>query len=391
MPRKKKKIILLGSCIMKEIGLYLHIPYCKRKCTYCNFHFSTQFSTRKELLDALHLEIRSRSTEVQDARVSTIYFGGGTPSVLSPSELHEILLIIKTHYDCLSVQETTLEANPDDLNPFYLDKLLILGIDRLSIGIQSFYDHHLEWMNRSHNATQGLNAIQQAKIAGFTKLSADLIFGIPLCTDEEWLQNLELMKANELPHLSCYALTVEEKTELHHRIEKNKMPPLMDEHTIRQMSLMLDFMQRNDYEAYEISNFSQTGHRAIHNSNYWNGLPYLGFGPSAHSYLGNSRRWNIANNNLYLKNVLQDQSYFESETLSKKDQYNEFIMLQLRRCEGLDLDKLTGFEFSWISETKKTLEGYVESGHLKCSENTYTLTREGIYICDKISSEAFAE
>ena len=376
---------------MKEIGLYLHIPYCKRKCTYCNFHFSTQFSTRPELLKALHKEIVSRSGEVQDSRVSTIYFGGGTPSVLSPDEIKELLHLIYTHYDCLSVKETTLEANPDDLNPYYLDQLLIAGIDRLSIGIQSFYDHHLEWMNRSHNATQSLNAIQQAKIAGFTNLSADLIFGIPLCTDEEWLQNLELMKANELPHLSCYALTVEEKTNLHHLITKNKMPPLADEHTIRQMSLMHDFMKANGYEAYEISNFSQAGHRAIHNSNYWNGLPYLGFGPSAHSYIGNTRRWNIANNHLYLQNVLQEQVYYDSENLSEKDQYNEFIMLQLRRIEGLDLSKLKSINPSWKINTQKTLSTYVDSGHLLCTNEIYTLTKEGIYICDKISSDAFAE
>lgn len=325
---------------MVHSGIYIHIPYCKRKCTYCNFHFSTQFNTLKALLEALHTEIMNRALEIPDILVDTIYFGGGTPSVLSPTHIESLLHTVYSRYPVQPCAEITLECNPDDLNREYLQDLHSIGINRLSIGIQSFSDRDLQWMNRAHNANQSKEALTLAAATGFDNISCDLIFGIPGATDTEWLQHLGILYDNGVPHISCYALTVEEMTLLEHRIRHQQMPALSEEDSIRQMLLMFDSMTHHGYEAYEISNYCLPGHRAVHNSNYWKGLPYLGFGPSAHSYYGNTRRWNLSNNQLYSDAVKNGKLYYESETLTRRDRFNEFLMIKLRRIEGIRIAEL---------------------------------------------------
>ena len=375
---------------MNETGLYIHIPYCKRKCTYCNFHFSTQFSTKSHLILALIQEIQERAIDAEGKDVKTIYFGGGTPSVLGEEEMAQIFEAIHNSYIVSDNAEITLEANPDDLTNDYLHILKNQGINRLSIGIQSFVDEHLVWMNRSHDAMQSHQAIQDALSMGFTNLSCDLIYGIPMCTDDQWMDNLSLINAYQIPHLSAYALTVEDKTLLSQDIKRNKVAPLKDDHTIRQMDMLLDWVVPNQFEAYEISNFAKAGMRSKHNSSYWTGKHYLGFGPSAHSYDGQRRQWNIANNALYIQAIQNKLPYSEFENLSKKEKFNEYIMLQLRRIEGLDINVIQEEFPEYASKCLATLNVMAEEELLNNSGNRFTLTRSGKHkyaiICGRVNS-----
>ncbi len=376
---------------MNETGLYIHIPYCKRKCTYCNFHFSTQFSTKSHLIVALIQEIQERAIDAEGKDVKTIYFGGGTPSVLGEEEMAQIFEAIHNSYIVSDNAEITLEANPDDLTNDYLHILKNQGINRLSIGIQSFVDEHLVWMNRSHDAMQSHQAIQDALSMGFTNLSCDLIYGIPMCTDDQWMDNLSLINAYQIPHLSAYALTVEDKTLLSQDIKRNKVAPLKDDHTIRQMDMLLDWVVPNQFEAYEISNFAKGGMRSKHNSSYWTGYHYLGFGPSAHSYDGQRRQWNISNNALYIHAIQNKLPYSEFENLSKKEKFNEYIMLQLRRIEGLDINVIQEKFPEYASKCLTTLNVMIEEELLNNSGNRFTLTRSGKHLCDHLSMRLFAE
>ncbi|NOT38834.1 MAG: radical SAM family heme chaperone HemW [Saprospiraceae bacterium] len=374
---------------MNELSLYIHIPYCKRKCTYCNFHFSTNFSTKYEFIQSLIKEIESRKNELVYQEVGTIYFGGGTPSVLEDQELANIINVIYKNYKISPSTEITVEINPDDFSPDKAVFYKIIGINRLSIGIQSFFDDHLVWMNRSHNAIQSLQCLELLRKHSFNNVSCDLIFGIPGCTNDQWIKNIDTLMNFGIPHLSCYALTVEENTVLSHKILHRTTPPPEDNHTIEQMEILLDKIDENAYEAYEISNYCKSGFRSKHNSNYWNYTPYLGFGPSAHSFDGSKRRWNISNNNLYVKKINNNEEYYESETLSDKEKANEFVMLQLRKTEGiniLDLQKIQGSENYKIAPI---LSQYLSSGHLVKENNNIKLSRSGKYISDRIIADLF--
>lgn len=373
---------------MNDLSLYIHIPYCKRKCTYCNFHFSTNFSNRKELLKALSTEIKTRASEIEYSCVDTIYLGGGTPSILTEDELEELFTTIYKYYRVAHQPEITIEINPDDFDGNKAMHFQSVGINRLSIGIQSFFDNHLLWMNRSHNSDQSHNCIRIAKNQGFSNISCDLIFGIPDCPHLQWEENVHQLIGYDIPHLSCYALTIEERTQLFHNIKYKKDNPPEDNHTIEQMDLLFNIMDQHQYEAYEISSYSKKGFRSLHNSKYWSHLPYLGFGPSSHSFNGTSRRWNVSNNSLYIKLIDQNEVYFEQEKLSETDLRNEYIMLNLRKAEGIQ----ASIVFDQISDPYKLeqlIQNYILSGHLIITENRIQLTNKGKFISDRIISDLF--
>ncbi|MBK9727718.1 MAG: radical SAM family heme chaperone HemW [Saprospiraceae bacterium] len=384
-----EKTEIVEKELYKPAGLYIHIPYCKRKCSYCNFHFSTNLRTKNLLFNALIFEIETRSAEGDSFIIQSIYFGGGTPSLLNESELNKLLNTIRTNYKLTKNPEITLEANPDDLNPGYLDQLLQLGINRLSIGVQSFHEPDLRWMNRAHNVKQSHDAIEFTIQAGFSNFSIDLMYGLPGQNYQSWLKNLEYVLGYQAPHFSAYALTLEEKTDLYKKVQLNTIQLPEEFSNLTQMDCLLDFCDAHSYEAYEISNFSKKSFRAKHNSAYWEGVPYFGFGPAAHSYLGDIRRWNIANNNLYIQAIENNLIYFETEVLSKKNHCNEYLMLQLRRIEGLDLVYIEHHFGEFFSYIKSQVLKQIEIGNMTIINEKYCLTRKGKYIADQISVNLF--
>ncbi|MBK7428326.1 MAG: radical SAM family heme chaperone HemW [Saprospiraceae bacterium] len=308
-------------------GIYIHIPFCKQACNYCNFHFSTSLAYKDALLDALCSEIRLRANYLTDKTLDTIYFGGGTPSLLSIEELNRIFGILELHFDLSQLKEVTLEANPDDLNRDYIQRLRNeTRIDRLSIGIQSFREEDLIFMKRAHNAAEALDCIKLAKEAGFRKFTIDLIYGTPGMSDEAWLNNLRIANELGMEHLSCYALTLETGTPLAKEVSKRPEFTPLEADAERQFRILMEFAEQHDYEQYEISNFARNEQYAIHNSAYWKGASYLGLGPSAHSFNGSSRAWNIANNQQYIKSLNESTLPLETENLTLKDHYNEWIL-----------------------------------------------------------------
>ncbi len=282
-------------------GIYLHIPFCRQACHYCNFHFSTSLKGKNDFVGALLKEMRLRKDYIGGEPVETIYFGGGTPSLLEAGELEAIMEGLRMHFVIDPGAEITLEANPDDIEGIRLEAWRVAGINRLSIGIQSFFEADLQWMNRAHNAVQAGECIRMAQEEGFRNISIDLIYGGPTLPDSHWMENVDRAIALQIPHLSCYALTVEPRTALDKMIQQHKKQDVSPDDQARQLLLLMDWMKQSGYEHYEISNFALPGHRSRHNSAYWQGKTYLGLGPSAHSYNGVSREWNVANNALYIK------------------------------------------------------------------------------------------
>lgn len=322
--------------------------------------------------------------------VETIYFGGGTPSLLASESLREILESLKTIFTVDANAEITLEANPDDINEARLQEWKQLGINRLSIGVQSFFEDDLQWMNRAHNAQQAEESILLAQQAGFNNITIDLIYGTPTLTDERWKQNVEKVFALNIAHLSCYALTVEPKTALANMIEKHIMANVSADTQSRQFELLMQWIEDAGWEHYEISNFAKPGHRSRHNSGYWQGKPYIGLGPSAHSFNGTSRQWNIANNALYLKSIQQDTVPFETETLSVTQQVNEYIMTSLRTMEGLSLNTIREKWSNYIEEEiKKDAEKFIKHQLMICIDEHLILTRKGKLVADGIAADLF--
>lgn len=374
-------------------GIYIHVPFCKQACAYCNFHFSTSLKMKDEMLKALMLELQMQKNFLKGKKVSTIYFGGGTPSLLSSDELNRIFDVIFTNYTITKLKECTIEANPDDLNADYLKRLRNTPVDRLSIGVQSFHDSDLKYMHRAHNAQQADYAIKAAQDAGFANLNIDLIYGTPGLSDAAWKQNIEKLKSLQIPHFSAYALTVEEGTALHHSILKKKSKPVDVEQSAAQFEILMSEAAAMGYNHYEISNFALPGNYAIHNTNYWMGIPYLGVGPSAHSFNKKARRWNIANNAVYIKSLLQDKQIpFEEEVLTEEQQLNEYIMTSLRTMWGLDLQKISE---NWGSDTAKSIEveaeKYISQSQLKKGDHSLVLTNSGKLFADKIAAELFVQ
>lgn len=371
-------------------GIYVHIPFCRQQCNYCNFHFSTSLRLKDPLLHALKEELILRKNELAGQAVETIYFGGGTPSLLSADELMRLFEVIFETYRIDTLREVTLEANPDDLNAGYLKSLRTTPINRLSIGVQSFRDQDLLYMNRAHNAQQSDYAIKAAQDAGFENLSIDLIYGTPGLSDTDWQHNLAQVKALHIPHLSSYALTVEEKTRLHHEIKTGKSLPVLPEQAAGQFEILHHWALQHNYQHYEISNLAKPGHEAIHNTSYWQGVPYLGFGPSAHSFSGRERSWNVANNALYIKGLEKGERPATHEVLSEADRMNEYIMTSLRTMWGLRLDKIER-DFGLVEKESllKRAAIFLEKDQLVFEEEHLKLTEQGMLFADAIAADLF--
>lgn len=372
-------------------GIYIHIPFCRQACHYCNFHFSTNQSQKDVLLKAMNKEIELTQPFSSSETIDTIYFGGGTPSLLSIDEINKLLNTVKDKFDVNPQAEITIEANPDDIDPAVLANWLNAGTNRLSLGVQSFNEAELKWMNRAHNARQSFQSIDDIIAAGFTNFSVDLIYGSPLLSNEEFEKNVNIIISKNIPHISCYALTVEEKTALHHLIKKKKSLPVDEQRQAEQFELLLKLTRSAGYEQYEISNFAKPGYRSQHNSSYWKGKPYYGFGPSAHSFDGESKRsWNIANNALYIQSMEKDSIPFEEEILTPVQQLNEYIMISLRTMEGIDLNKLEkdhGFVQKW--ELLTNAGTFIKEGLLVSDENFLKLSAKGKFLADGIAAELF--
>lgn len=375
-------------------GIYLHIPFCKQACSYCNFHFSTLIIHKNDVLKAMLHEIELQHNFFPTStKIETIYFGGGTPSLLSVDEINTFTDKINSLFDVVEHVEITLEANPDDLTNDYLVQLKNkTSINRLSIGVQSFLEEDLLYMNRAHNAQEAIECIRLAKQHGFHNLSVDLIYGTPSLTDEQWQKNLDVLVDLDIAHVSCYALTVEEKTALHHSIKTKKISAPNDEKTARQFSILMDKMQQHHYNHYEISNFCKEPHFAKHNTNYWKGISYLGIGPSAHSFDGVKRYWNIANNAIYTKKILNNEFANESEVLSKTDSYNEYVMTSIRTVFGVDLSKIKqdfgdDFQHHFLFEVSP----FIDNKWIVNTNEIFTLTNSGKLFCDYITTHLFIE
>jgi len=371
-------------------GIYIHIPFCKQACHYCDFHFSTSLRNKEELVSALCKEIELRKDYPGTKQISTIYFGGGTPSLLTKAEIKQILETIRNNFEVDKNAEITLEANPDDLNASKTDDLADAGINRLSIGIQSFLDEHLQLMNRSHTSVQATDAVKNAQKSGIKNISIDLIYGLPNLTEEKWKYNLGQAFSLDVPHLSAYCLTVEKKTALNHLI-KNKSIILPEEPVVlEQFETLMEEAGKHRFTHYEISNFCKENMYSRHNSSYWKNETYLGIGPSAHSYDGISRQWNIANNPLYIKGVNAAEPAFEKEFLSEADKFNEYVMTRLRTIWGIDLDFVeSNFGKPILEEMLTDSKQYFEQGYIQQNKETVTLTRKGKFLADKIASDLF--
>jgi oxygen-independent coproporphyrinogen III oxidase len=383
-------------------GIYIHIPFCKQACYYCNFHFSTSLANKQEMVQALIKEIELRSfiskenpendLAIISAKdiIETIYFGGGTPSLLSEKEISSILSSRKKNYSIAAEAEITLEANPDDITSEKLMEWKNAGINRLSIGIQSFLESDLLWMNRAHNAAQALNSINLTRQAGFHNFSIDLIFGTPRLSDEEWEKNIQTVIDFDIPHVSSYALTVEPKTALQKMIELKKKENINSDVQSKQYIMLMETLRSAAYEHYEISNFAKPGFRSKHNSSYWQSKKYIGIGPSAHSFDGKIRTWNKANNTIYIKSLKENIIPFEKEILSETQKLNEYVMTSLRTIEGLNLNFIeTNFSKKEKSRIENLLNQKIKRENYLVENNTIILTNEGKLFADAIAVELF--
>lgn len=370
--------------------IYIHIPFCRKKCSYCNFHFSTFFKLKSKMIQSLYKELEIRTLNF-DNPIESIYFGGGTPSVLTIDEIEKFLNLIQKKYQIASDVEITLEANPDDLNLFYLKDLKKIGVNRLSIGVQSFDETELIFMNRSHNSIQAQKSIENAQNIGLENISIDLIYGSPYSNDEIIKKNIELCIKLNIPHISAYALTVESKTALENWIRLGKINSLDEKKQNEMFYLMAQILKENEYIHYEISNFSKKNNYSKHNSSYWKYKSYLGIGPSAHSYNGNEERsWNISNNQKYITAIENGILPLTTEILSEKDQYNEMIMIGLRTIWGVDLQKINQKFSDKIKKIhQKNIEKKLNDGTLIIEENHLKIPSKYWFYADGIASDLF--
>jgi oxygen-independent coproporphyrinogen III oxidase len=370
-------------------GIYLHIPFCKKACHYCNFHFSTQTADMQVFVDTLIQEIALQKSYIKEP-IETIYFGGGTPSLLEEAQLIEILAAIDAHFEIADVIECTLEANPDDMHPSKIAAWKKIGINRLSIGIQSFQASALTWMNRAHTVEQSHAAIQMALDAGIDNLSIDLIYGTPSLSDQALMADLDWIAHYQIKHVSCYALTVEDKTVLKKSIEKGQIENIDSEKQARHFEIVCARLKTMGLEHYEISNFAKPGFRSQHNSHYWSGETYLGLGPSAHSFNTISRQWNIANNALYIKSIENGLLNFEIEVLTEANRYNEYMMTSLRRMEGFDLDWIAAkFGKHFYEHSIAMIKAMEAKNIFNQNGNQYGLKDEAKFLADGIASDFF--
>jgi oxygen-independent coproporphyrinogen-3 oxidase len=371
-------------------GIYFHIPFCKQACHYCDFHFSTFLRSKEGMLDALQLEIKSRRPYLENQEIETIYFGGGTPSLLSADELQRLLDVVFTNFRVASKPEITLEANPDDLTYLKILELKRTPINRLSIGVQSFRNEDLQWMNRAHTSSQADYAVKCSQDRGFDNITIDLIYSIPGLTAAAWQQNIQKAIDLEVQHISAYSLTIEPKTVLGHQWAKGELQPAPDEDSEEQFLMLRKMLTRADFEHYEVSNFCRPGMHSRHNSSYWKGAHYLGLGPSAHSFNGKSRQWNVANNALYMAGALEGIPRFEMEQLNETMRYNEYVMTGLRTKWGIDLMYIQReFGIDLRQQEQAMLEDLLKQGLILEDENHLRLTESGLLRADRIASDLF--
>ena len=370
-------------------GIYIHIPFCKQACHYCDFHFSTSMKKKDEMVLALAKEIGMRKNEFENDIVETIYFGGGTPSVLSNEEINFLIAEVYKNYIVAENPEITLEANPDDLSSERILELSKSRINRLSIGIQSFYEEDLKMMNRAHNSAEALKCLEEAS-KYFDNISLDLIYGIPGLTDEMWRQNIETALSFGIPHISSYALTVEPKTALKKLIDTGKIAEPQDEAASNHFMILVEMLQKNGFIHYELSNFGKENYFSKNNSAYWLGKKYIGIGPSAHSYDGEKRGWNVANNSLYIKSIQENILPLETEILSKSDRYNEYIMTGLRTIWGVSLEKIEKeFGLDYLNYLHKQTDKFLNDDLLSIKNNILKPTAKGKFLTDGIASDLF--
>lgn len=370
-------------------GIYIHIPFCKQACHYCDFHFSTSMKKKDEMVLALAKEISIRKDEFENEIVETIYFGGGTPSVLSNEEINFLISEVYKNYKVAENPEITLEANPDDLSSERILALSKSPVNRLSIGIQSFYEDDLKMMNRAHNSAEAIKCLQEAT-QYFDNISLDLIYGIPGMSDEMWKKNIETALSFGIPHISSYALTVEPKTALRKLIDTGKIAEPQDETASNHFMILVETLQKKGFIHYELSNFGKENYFSKNNSAYWVGKKYIGIGPSAHSYDGEKRGWNIANNSLYLKAIENNELPIENEILTVSDRYNEYIMTGLRTIWGVSLEKIEKeFGVDYLDYLQKQSQKFLDDELLSVENNILKPTAKGKFLTDGIASDLF--
>jgi len=370
-------------------GIYIHIPFCKQACFYCDFHFSTSLKNKQALLESIVKEIELRKNELPTPKVASIYFGGGTPSLLSQPEIDKIIDAVYQNFEVDANVEITLEANPDDLSEEKIIELAASKVNRLSIGIQSFFDYDLKLMNRAHNAEEAKKSLQ-ITTQYFPNISVDLIYGIPDCANEQWRENIATALSFGVPHISSYALTVEPKTALASFIEKGIIKNVDDEKAQEQFYILVDELQKENFIHYETSNFGKEGFFSINNSSYWLGKPYLGIGPSAHSFNGKQRSWNVRNNTKYIKSLAENTLPIEREELTITDQYNEYIMTGLRTIWGVSLEKIEqDYGAKYVAYLKMQAQKYIDENLLYLKDGILKTTKKGKFLSDGIASELF--
>ncbi len=372
------------------VGIYLHIPFCKQACSYCDFHFSTNLNTKDALVKAIIKEIENRYNYLNNNKLGSIYFGGGTPSLLNKQEFEAIFEAINKHFTCDKAAEITMETNPDDISKENLKIWKQLGINRLSIGLQSFNDEELKWMNRAHNASQSVTSVLMAQDEGFDNITIDLIYGSKFQDLKTWESTLLQTVSLNTQHISSYNLTIENKTVLGIQNAKGKEPSINDDLSSKQFLMMSDMLQQNNFIHYEISNFGKPGFFAKHNSNYWLQKHYLGVGPSAHSFDGTSRQWNVRNNNLYIQALENSTSYFEKEELSVKDRFNEYVLTRFRTIWGCDVNEIRSLFGEEIE--KHFLKMVTEKKNdLEENNRSYILTTQARLYADGIAADFFID
>jgi oxygen-independent coproporphyrinogen-3 oxidase len=379
-------------------GIYIHIPFCKQACHYCDFYFSTSMKKKDEMVLAIAKEIRMRKNEFQNDPsdseqakqiIETIYFGGGTPSVLTTAEINFLIDTVYQNYTVSKNPEITLEANPDDLSFEKIQELTNSKINRLSIGVQSFFEEDLKMMNRAHNTEEAIKCLEEAT-KHFDNISLDLIYGVPGMSNEKWKQNIERALSFGIPHISSYALTVEPKTAFHAFIQKGIMPAPNEEVAQEHFLILVETLEANGFIHYELSNFGKENYFSRNNSAYWLGKKYIGIGPSAHSYDGTSRSWNVSNNAIYLKSIHENQLPSEKEVLSITDRYNEYVMTGLRTIWGVSLDRIeTEFGSDYLNYLKQNAQKFLDNEKLILENNVLRTTKKGKFFCDGIASDLF--
>ncbi len=370
-------------------GLYIHIPFCRKACHYCNFHFSTSLRLREAVVEALCRELEVQRHFLGGRPLETLYLGGGTPSLLPRADLMRIFDAVMRHYTLSADAEVTLEANPDDLTPERLAAFRQMPINRLSIGVQSFRDEDLRFMNRTHDAATGRRAVLRAQDAGFENITIDLIYGTPGLDAEAWAQNVEQALALEVPHISAYCLTVEPRTALAHFVRQGRVSPPDEGQAAGQLLYLIERLEAAGFVHYEISNFGREGYWSRHNASYWLGKPYLGVGPSAHSYDGRARYWNVAHNVRYVKALASGVLPQQRELLRAADRYNEYVMMRLRTVWGVRLDELEALGPHWRKWFLREVAGLLRAGWVWEEDGVWRLTRQGKLFADRVAAELF--